>query len=268
MPDQPTLETPQSAQEAAAILLDRWQTQTTIDTLPPSCRPVSRTQAYRVQQAMLSLSGRRGYGWKIAATSAAGQSHIGVDGPLAGRLHDTQVYADGSLLALGNNLMRVAELEFAFVMARSLPPRDSAYGVEEVMAGVGTLHPAIEIPDSRFRHFVSAGAAQLIADNACADRFVLGPSAPADWRKLDLSAHRVTGEVTGLGSIDGIGRNVLGDPRIALCWLVNELSSQGITLAAGEVVTTGTCVTPVPIAPTSRVTGDFGVLGQVSVSFR
>ncbi len=267
MPDQPTLETLQNAQEAAAILLDRWQTQTTVDALPPSCRPVSRTQGYRIQQAMLSLSGRGAYGWKIAATSAAGQSHIGVDGPLAGRLHDSQVHADGSTVALGNNLMRVGELEFAFVMARSLAPRDFGYGLDEVMAAVGTLHPAIEIPDSRFRQFVSAGAAQLIADNACADRFVLGPAAPADWRKIDLSAHRVAGEVSGLGRIDGIGRNVLGDPRLALCWLVNELSSQGMTLTAGEVVTTGTCVTPIPIAPTTHVTGDFGVLGQVSVSF-
>ena len=34
--------------------------------------------------------------------------------------------------------------------------------------------PAIEIPDSRFADFVSAGAAQLIADNACAHLFVLG----------------------------------------------------------------------------------------------
>ncbi len=67
---------------------------------------------------------------------------------------------------------------------------------------------------------------------------------------------------------DGVGQNVLGDPRDALAWLVNELSSLGITLHAGEMVTTGTCLVPLPIAPGDLVEADFGVLGQVSVRIR
>ncbi len=65
---------------------------------------------------------------------------------------------------------------------------------------------------------------------------------------------------------DGSGRNVLGDPRIALTWLVNELSRHGLTLKAGQVVTTGTCVKPVPIAAGDAFEGDLGVLGRVSVT--
>jgi 2-keto-4-pentenoate hydratase len=48
---------------------------------------------------------------------------------------------------------------------------------------------------------------------------------------------------------------------------VNELSQIGVTLRAGQVVTTGTCLTPLPIAPGDRVSMDFGTLGPVSVSF-
>jgi 2-keto-4-pentenoate hydratase len=58
---------------------------------------------------------------------------------------------------------------------------------------------------------------------------------------------------------------VLGDPLIALTWLANELSSLGIALQAGEVVTTGTCVTPLPIEPGDQVIADFGPLGKVTV---
>jgi 2-keto-4-pentenoate hydratase len=65
---------------------------------------------------------------------------------------------------------------------------------------------------------------------------------------------------------DGIGSNVLGDPRIALTWLANELSAHGETLKAEQVVTTGTCVKPVPIAPGDRLEGELGVLGSVSVA--
>ena len=43
--------------------------------------------------------------------------------------------------------------------------------------------------------FVTAGGPQLIADNACAHRFVIGPQAPAGWRQLDLAAHRVVGRI-------------------------------------------------------------------------
>ena len=59
-------------------------------------------------------------------------------------------------------------------------------------------------------------------------------------------------------------RDVLGDPRMALAWLVNELSGLGITLKATEVVTTGTCLVPLPIAPGIEVRADFGALGKVS----
>jgi 2-keto-4-pentenoate hydratase len=43
--------------------------------------------------------------------------------------------------------------------------------------------------DSRYRYdlFRQVGAAQLIADNCCADQFVLGATS-VDWRSLDLSA--------------------------------------------------------------------------------
>jgi len=40
-----------------------------------------------------------------------------------------------------------------------------------------------------------------------------------------------------------------------------------LTLHAGQVVTTGTCLVPLPISPGDHVTCDFGVLGKVRVAF-
>ena len=114
------------------------------------------------------------FGWKIAATSEAGQKHINVDGPMAGRILSETVIADGGTASMAGNEMRVAEPELPFAWRRDLPPRSQPYAVREVLDAVGTLHPAIEIPDSRFADFVGAGAAQIIADNACAHLFVLG----------------------------------------------------------------------------------------------
>jgi len=157
-------------------------------------------------------------------------------------------------------------MEFAFRMAEDLKPRSELYSRDEVIAKVGSLHPAVELPDSRFHDFARVGLAQLVADNACAHRFVLGSAVTFDWRLLDLASYPVRAFVNSVAGGEGTGANVLGDPRIALTWLANELSRHGLTLKADQTVTTGTCLTPVPIAAGDRVEGDFGVLGRVAVA--
>ena len=59
------------------------------------------------------------------------------------------------------------------------------------------------------------------------------------------------------------GANVLGDPRIALAWIANDRAKRGEPLLAGEVVTTGTCVTPATVRPGDDLLADFGPLGTV-----
>jgi 2-keto-4-pentenoate hydratase len=216
-----------------------------------------------VQATLEQRSAAPLFGWKIAATSVAGQKHINVDGPLAGRLLKERAFDSGATVPFGANHMRVAEAEFAFRMRRDLTPQWGPYSVDEVVDAAGSLHPAIEIPDSRYDDFTIVGAPQLIADDACAHYFVLGDAAPESWRAIDLRAHSVKGEVVGKLSRDGVGANVLGDPRVALAWLANELSSLGVTLRAGQVVTTGTCLVPLEIAAGDHVRMDFGALGRV-----
>jgi 2-keto-4-pentenoate hydratase len=262
---------PQDAAEAARLIWSLWRTGQTIDALPAGCRPKTALEGYAAQAQLPLVAGRESLGWKIAATSLAGQAHIQVSGPLAGRLLAGQVCGDGATLSLAGNRMRVAEPEFCFRMARDLTPRATPYSLQEVMSAVGALHLALEVPDSRFAVFEQAGEAQLIADNACTGQFVLGPEAPALWRDLDLSRHAVTGHVTTARGDrwmrDGVGANVLGDPRVALTWLANCLSGLGETLGAGEIVTTGACMKPLEIGPGDAVFADYGSLGRVGLRF-
>ena len=247
---------------ASQVLIQHWRDGTKLDALEPRLRPQSRADGYAVQAA---LRGQL-FGWKIAATSDAGQKHINVAGPMAGRIMRDTVIADGGTASMTGNAMRVGEPEFCFRMGRDLAPRPTPYGVDEVLAAVDSLHPAIEIPDSRFADFASAGEAQLIADNACAHLFVLGAATAANWRAMDLVEERPQIALRGERYV-GHGKNVLGDPRVALAWLANELSRLGITLRAGEVVTTGTCHPPLPIQAGDHFAVDFSVLGKASVGF-
>jgi 2-keto-4-pentenoate hydratase len=251
---------------AAKALNDHWRAGTKLEGLEALIRPKDRAEGYAIQAALARHSTGKLFGWKIAATSEAGQKHINVSGPLAGRICAETVIASGGTASMRGNEMRVGEAEFAFRFARDLPPRVSPYSVSEALEAVGTLHPAIEIPDSRFANFVSAGEAQLIADNACAHLFVLGEATNADWRGRDLIEERPVIVLRGEQHI-GHGKNVLGDPHVALAWCVNELRVLGITLRAGEVVTTGTCCTPLPIQAGDFFAADFGAIGKVSVGF-
>lgn len=252
---------------AADLLWESWLHGRKLAELPAALRPSTRVEGYAIQAMLEQHSSAPLFGWKIAATSQAGQVHIGVDGPIAGRLLAERVHQSGTNMSVVGNGMLVAEPEFAFRMARDLAPRTESYSIEEVLEAVATLHPAIEVPDSRYVDFAHVGAAQLIADNACAHRFVLGDATDANWRAIDLVAHRVAAKVAGKLERTGKGANVLGDPRLALAWLANELSRLSITLRAGQVITTGTCMVPLAVVGGDRVSADFGLIGEVSVSF-
>ena len=253
---------------AAAIIWRHWVESTRIQELPEHCRPRDRESGYAIQRALVALSGQSVVGWKIAATSIVGQRHIGVDGPLAGSLLSSRVLADGASISLRGNYMRVGEAEFGFRVGRSLPRRERPYEVGEVLDAVESMHPTIEIPDTRYGDFARVGAPQLIADDACASWLVVGAAAPADWRTRDLVQHEVIAYIDGKPAATGTGANVLGDPRLALTWLVNELCVHGDGLAAGYLVTTGTCITPVPIAPGHELRADFGALGSLRANLQ
>lgn len=246
-------------------LLSAERTGELVGPLPPGAVPGSRAEAYAAQAAW--ARGERIAGWKIAATSAAGQRHLKLDGPLAGLTTEAMLVDPAAPVSLAGNTMRLAELEFAFRFDRDLPPRPEPYRTEEVLAATGELLLSWELPSSRYADPAAVGVVPLILDNACGHRLALRPAADQDWRDADLAAVEVRA-VNSNGTVHtGRGGNALGDPRIALTWLVNELSTAGIPVLAGQFVTTGVCTEPLPIGPGETITGDWGRFGSFELSF-
>ena len=252
--------------DAARLLWQAWSQGEKLVSLPSACQPQSLGEGYAAQAELPAVAGQAVVGWKLAATNLTGQQHIGVDGPIAGRLLASQVFDSPATLSMRGNQMAVAEAEFALKLGRDLPPRDTPYDEAEVLEAVASLHPAIELPDSRFADFVQAGAAQLAADDACAHLFVLGPATGGDWRKTDLAAQPVDLIINGEIVTRGQGADVLGGPLTALAWLANCPALAETGLKAGQVVTTGVCGKPSPIQAGDEVVADFGVFGQARVT--
>ena len=132
------------------------------------------------------------------------------------------------------------------------------------MAAVDSLHLSMEVPDSRYSDFAKVGAEQLIADTACAHYLCVSGPVTADWRETNLGEHKVSAYVNDNMMSEGSGKAALGDPRIALTWLVNEVSRFCGGIKAGDLVTTGTCVVPVAVKPGDTVRLDYGAFGTLS----
>ena len=89
----------------------------------------------------------------------------------------------------------------------------------------------------------------------------------ASWADIDLAAVTVKGSINDSITNEGSGAAVLGHPLNALAWLAEALVADGGRLRAGDIVSTGTTLGIVIPQPSATITGDFGDLGTVSLTF-
>lgn len=253
-------------EEAGRILWEARQGGQLIESLPAACRPPTVAEGYEVQDALAAHAGIPVAGFKIGATNKKVQARFGVDTPFSGRLFKPFVSASPMTIPAGAVNFYLIEAEFDFVMGATLAPRAQPYTMDEARAAVATVHPAIEVPDSRYVKWSDMTAPDLISDNAIGCFLSLGPPA-AGGLSHDLAGQAVTIRVNGEVASEGSGAEVLGDPWNVLVWLANNLSARGIALEQGHVVTTGSAADVVICKAGDTVTAEFGPIGSAEVTF-
>jgi len=239
--------------------------------LPADMRPKTIDDGYRIQRELVphlcAHFGGDVIGYKIACTNEIARQLLKADHPFFGHLLAGTTHPSGATLDPSQFFMRVMESEFAFQMSRDLPPAAAPHTREQVADAVGGVLPGIEIVDSRYNSWTEVGVPSLIADNDCHGAWVRG-SLIKDWRAIDLAAQPVkllvNGEIKGTGT----GEAVLGHPLNALTWLVTAMNQRGMTLKAGQYVTTGVTTDIYMASPGDHVQADFGSVGQVEVTFQ
>ncbi len=118
---------------------------------PAACElPRTKDEAYAIQDEIVALSGHERRGYKVGSTSVEAQRLLGTDEPGAGVLLAPYVHDSPARVRLTPAHMPAVEGEFAFQMARDLPPRASAYTLAEVDAAVESVAGAIEVVGTRF----------------------------------------------------------------------------------------------------------------------
>ena len=249
--------------EAAAELLVQAHREGRQLTVPlDAWQPRSRDQAYAVQDAVAGKLGAVA-GWKTGAPNPEAE-------PVAAPLFADLVHAAPATIPASTLHMIGIEAEVAFQIGQDLPPRDGDYGRDEVAAAVRSLHPAIEVVDSRFGDWRAAGEYWRLADNQTNGAFVYGAGLE-DWRAIDFAGLPIRLEIDGTVAVEAVGGNPAGDLLRLVTWLANHCARRGARrgrpLRAGDMVTTGSCTGMRFVEPGAVVAASFGALGTVSVSF-
>jgi 2-keto-4-pentenoate hydratase len=198
--------------------------------------------AYAIQAAYNRLQERkfgRRMGYKIGLTSKRMQAMCGVNHPNSGVVFEKRVHRSGVTLPLSGLVHLGIEFECCARLGRALGPRAAEYSMAEVADAVEAVAPAFEVIDDRNSAY-PLDLLSLIADNSWNEGNVLGQFTDK-WP--DLAATRSVLECDGKVIDEGKGSDVLGHPFEPLRWLANNLSRQGDTLNAGDIVLTGSWVT-------------------------
>jgi 2-keto-4-pentenoate hydratase len=251
--------------EMSAALLEARATRVAIAPLTDAHPKLSIADAYAIAKHGVEVdvsAGARVVGQKIGLTAVAVQEQLGVDSPDYGTLLSTMEIEDGGTLRLDEYVAPRVELEIAFRLGKSI--RGPGVTAEDVRAATASVHPAIEVVDSRISDW-RIKLADTVADRASSAAFVVGSQSLAvdqiDLTDIAVELRR-NGEVVESGS----SRAVLGDPAVAVVWLANALGELGETLDAGAIVLSGACTRMVTIAPGDEYTATYGDLGELSLA--
>lgn len=252
----------------ARALAACWREGGTIDLPAAAEAPATRAEAYAVQDRLAELLGERVVGWKVGAAIAAVQRLEGHDGPIPGRLFASRLHFSpatlrGRRFATGHKV----ECEFGFRIARDLP----AGGPQQTrasIAGALVFHPAIELAGSRYNPGTGGRPARTfdtIADNGGGGAFVFGPPI-ADWRRIDFDRLAIEARIDGGAPIRVYEGELRRDPVAIAAELVDDLAARGISLRAGDYLSTGSLTLPTPIVAGQRFVARFADLATLELT--
>jgi 2-keto-4-pentenoate hydratase len=246
--------TPDQIERAASALVAA-RKGSAIAQLPEGAIPQTEADSYQVQDAVIAQLGEKIGGWKV------GISPLG--GHFAAPIYASTVVPSRASLPARNFKLLGIECEIGFRFNQALPARPQPYTRHEVLAAA-SLHPTIEIVDSRYLDFRAIDRLMVLADNFSNGGLVYGPAAK-DWDGIDLAHPPIEVTADGKHFADCTGLRA-GTPIELLLAAVEHANHRG-GIMAGTVITTGTHTGLVFTEPGAKIVADYGRLGRVEVAF-
>lgn len=227
----------------------------------PGPAPTTLADAYRIQDAAISIDGRAVAGWKVGRINAPLDAELGAN-RLAGPIFVDAVADDGATMPVFPAGFVAGEAEWLLHVAPGfagpVPADDAATKaiIDEVRIG-------IEIASSPYPGINADGPCVTISDYGNNAGLVLGAPV-AGWADLDLCAISIATCIDGAVVGEATAATMLDGPYGAVRFLLANLISRGIDVSGGLWVSSG-AVTGVHQAVVGQsVNASFGDLGSVS----
>ena len=260
-------------QTAADHLLDSYDRAVPADR--NTCGPIdSIAQALAIQDIIVAARvarGERRLGYKIGFTNRTIWDRYGVHHPIWGPVYDSTVInltaTQGEVSAAGFAEPRL-EPEIV-VRLRSVPEAADPVAIASSLEWVAH---GFEIVQSHFPGWAFTGA-ESFAAQGLHGALLIGPKInPADLASdtdaLPDALAAITVQLFERGSDtcvdEGVGTNVLDGPLHAIAHLMRELAATGLSLSAGDIITTGTITDAQPLVAGQQWRSELGNAGPLA----
>ncbi len=206
----------------------------------PGPMPASMAEAYRIQDAGLSIWGDEVAGWKIGLVGAHLREALKAE-RLAGPIFRKDVRAAEPgvkvVFPVFAGGFAAVEGEFVFRMGEDAPSTKTDWTDDEAAALVAAVHIGVETAGSPMPMINDLGATVVSSDFGNNFGVIVG-AAIDDWRgRLD----RITVTTAIEGNVVGTGgaQTLPGGPLAGLRFLLTHLAERGRPLRKGQLVSSG-----------------------------
>lgn len=197
-------------------------------------------------------------GWKVGARSPEAE-------PTCAPLAQSLIFLEGAALPSGLLRLRGVEAEIGFKLAADLPPRARSYEVEEMAGFIESVHPTLEIVESRYADWKQVAPLSVLADSNSNGALIVGSPIAAQSRE-GYAALSVSLKFDGAEKCVATGGNPARDLLRLLAWLANHCAERCGGLRKGQMITTGSHTGMLFAEAGTQVAGAFAGLGGVTVT--
>lgn len=230
----------------------------------PGERPRDLAQAYRVQDAALSLWERAIGGWKVGRINPPDDTRLGANRLTGPIFVDTIV--DGTatepIVPIFVDGFAAGEAEFLLRLRSPANPR-LPHDDAETLDWIGEVRIGIEIASSPYPGINDDGACVTVSDHGNNAGLVLGPPVARElWNDLaNIEVEcRLEGELIGKST----AASMLDGPLGAVRFLLRNLEERGIEVHDGWWVSSGAITGVHNVRPGERLSARFAGVGEVA----
>jgi len=211
---------------------------------PDVPKDVDVDAAYTIQANAVAASfGGQIAGYKAALTNRAMQHRFDADQPVVGALPESGRLASDAVIRAVPGLK--IEVEIGFLIGADGAP--------------ATMFAAIELPRLDYPNMKEVTLADVIATDASAYRFIVGPSSVPD---PNVRQTEVSLEKDGAQVFAAFASDAMDDPGRSYEWTIEAARNRGYPIRRGMVVLTGALGRMVDGVPGTYV-AHYGALGDV-----